>query len=398
VSNITKQKDKLNVLVVGAGMYVSGRNTPGYGTILPALNDLHIKGIINQIFVASTSHQSIILLKEKLNKLRKITNSDLRIKGLPEYGENPSCYLEAIELYNLDCAIVAVPDQFHYEIVSNLIQSKIHVLVVKPLTPTLSKSKELIKLTKTMNVYGLVEFHKRLDHANLKIKDSIDSGLIGDLLYVHVEYSQRRSIPSEIFSKWVEGTNIFQYLGVHYVDIIYFVTGYLPKRLVATGQKKLLINLGIDTYDSIQVLIEWENNEGNTFASTFLTNWIDPNTTSAMSDQSIKIIGSNGRIESDQKNRGVQIVTEDQGIEDVNPYFNQDYSVPGQRKKVFKGYGISSIKQFCFDVLNLKQNNNSISDFDHSRPTFSESIYSTSVIESVSKSLDNNSKWIIIKI
>ena len=89
-----------------------------------------------------------------------------------------------------------------------------------------------------MNVYGLVEFHKRLDHANLKIKDSIDSGLIGDLLYVHVEYSQRRSIPSEIFSKWVEGTNIFQYLGVHYVDIIYFVTGYLPKRLVATGQKK----------------------------------------------------------------------------------------------------------------------------------------------------------------
>ena len=38
-----------------------------------------------------------------------------------------------------------------------------------------------------------------------------------------------------------EQTNILQYLGVHYVDIIRFVTDAIPIRVMAIGQKKWLI-------------------------------------------------------------------------------------------------------------------------------------------------------------
>ena len=37
------------------------------------------------------------------------------------------------------------------------------------------------------------------------------------------------------------------------------------------------------------------------FTETILTNWIDPENSSAMSDQKIKFIGTKGRFEADQK-------------------------------------------------------------------------------------------------
>ena len=396
MNNLSKSNVKLNVLVVGAGMYVCGKNTDSFGTILPALNEMFIENKVQDIYVTATSSKSIDKLYKKVEGIKKLTKSSLNIIGLPKNGDNASSYLDSLEMFKPDCAIIAVPDQYHFDIASRLIERGIHLLLVKPLTPTIVQSKKLISLAKNNDVYGVVEFHKRLDAANLKLKDFISSGTIGDILYAHIEYSQRRVIPLEIFRSWIDGTNIFQYLGVHYVDIIYFVTGYTPTRLIATGQKTFLKNEGFNTFDAIQVLIEWQSNNGNSFTSTILTNWIDPNNTSAISDQKIKIIGSNGRIESDQKDRGLKIVTENHGIEDINPYFNQTYPLLSENRKVFRGYGIESIKQFCYDIIDLKLGLKSIKNFENSRPTFKDSLCSTAVIQAVDHSLNNNNEWVNI--
>lgn len=52
----------------------------------------------------------------------------------------------------------------------------------------------------------------------------------------------------------------------------------------------------------MQVVIEWERKDGGLFVSTHITNWIDPDETSAMSDQKINVVGTNGRFQADQKN------------------------------------------------------------------------------------------------
>ena len=46
-----------------------------------------------------------------------------------------------------------------------------------------------------MNVYGAVEFHKRWDWANLRLKYALEKELLGEPLYFHIEYSQRKVIP-----------------------------------------------------------------------------------------------------------------------------------------------------------------------------------------------------------
>lgn len=330
--------------------------------------------------------------------LNAMLGANLKIDILPKKGSDKASYKKALAKYDFDCAIISVPDHLHYKIASDIIRKNIHTMIVKPLTSKLKEAKSLEALANKRKVYGAVEFHKRFDEANLKLKDLINSKNLGDILYFAVEYSQKKSIPAKVFKDWAAKTNIFQYLGVHYVDLIHFLTGAKPLRVMATGQKNSLKRKGINTYDAIQALIEWKMPKtGNKFTSSILTNWIDPDTTSAVSDQKIKIIGTKGRCDSDQKNRGVQIVTQKEGIEDFNPYFSQFY--PGvDGKRVFKGYGEKSIRQFLIDVEDIKKGIKKAAYFCGKRPTFKDSLVSTAVIDVATRSLEKDNSWVKINL
>ncbi|NQT30416.1 MAG: Gfo/Idh/MocA family oxidoreductase [Candidatus Saganbacteria bacterium] len=388
----------LNVMVVGAGVYVCGKGTEGYGTILPALFQAQKEGIIGGIKIAATSSSSVKILRKKIADLNKIFSFALDIESFPKNGKkDQQAYKKIIESgFRPDCAIVSVPDHFHFKIVSYLLKRNIPCLVVKPLAPTLKEVKELIKLQQKNNVYGAVEFHKRFDRSNLKLKDVLTQGSIGDPLYFLVEYSQRKSVPTKKFAQWVDHTNIFQYLGIHYVDIIYFATRAVPLRVMALGQKSYLASRGIDNYDSIQCVVEWKSKNGSKFTSSFLTNWIDSEKSSAMSDQKIKVIGTKGRYEADQKKRGISIITDEQGIEEPNPDFCGFYGSAGKEDLSFAGYGVESILQFLKDVRSIKMGKQKPADLEGRRPTFKEALVPTAVLEAANQSLEQNGAWIKI--
>jgi len=268
--------------------------------------------------------------------------------------------------------------------------------MVKPLTPTIVEAKELISIAEKNNLFACVEFHKRYDETNLWIKKAISENKIGKLNYFTVDYSQRIDIPLKTFKGWSDKSNIFQYLGVHYVDLIYFLTKYKPIRIAAYETEGILKQKGINSYDSVHALIEWQG-VGGAFISSFNTNWIDPNCSSALSDQKYKVIGTEGRIECDQKNRGVELVTEGTGIQQINPYFS-DYLPDENGVLKFGGYGHTSIRIFLEDVVNLKSGKVSLEYLTGHRPSFVESLTSVAVVEAANKSMSNNSAWTEIEI
>ncbi len=376
-------------------MYVCGRGTDGYGTILPAIYEWKRQGRPGDVYIAGSHAEGIKTVKGKVKELNELFGFNITFKYFPEDNTcNPEAYKNAIsQMPKPACTIVAVPDHLHKKIAGDTIENKLHTLVVKPLAPTVQEVIELIKLQEKYNVYGAVEFHKRFDRSNIKLRDTIASGNIGDPLYFVIEYSQRKSIPTERFRAWVDSTNIFQYLGIHYVDIIYFSTGAVPQRVMAVGQKNWLSLKGINTYDSIQTIIEWKIPSGNTFTSSFFTNWIDPENTSAMSDQKIKVIGTKGRYEADQKKRGIYIVAEGKGIEEPNPDFCSMYGNKAEGIS-FQGYGIDSILQFLKDVTDIELGISEINALEGKRPTFRDAIISTVVIEAANRSIAENGRWI----
>ncbi len=386
--------DALNVLVIGAGMYACGRGTDGYGTILPALFEAaRTRQRIKSVTICSTTPASAKQAAEKASALAAFTGIDLPVATFPE--QTSQSYRDLLKNADrFDAAILAVPDDLHFEIASAAIDAGLHTLVVKPFVTTLADGIELTRRAEKQNVYGAVEFHKRFDVSNLTLRDRIERGDIGQPLNFVIEYSQRRCIPEEIFSAWAARTNIFQYLGVHYADMVYFVTGATPKRLCALGQKQRLIQQGIDTHDAIQVMIEWER-DGHRFTSTHLTHWVDPNSTSAMSDQRIKVIGTDGRIECDQKDRGIQVVTDTRGIEALNPYFSAFYGPAGSAR--FEGYGRDSIEGFIKDVQQIRAGNITAAKLNATprhRPTFRDALVSTAIVEAVNLGLQADGAWI----
>ena len=388
----------LAVLVIGAGMYVCGRGASTYGTVLPTLVQAQARGTIGNIAVVATSRDSIEALQTRLGELNARMGTHVQVKGYPAGPDrDPLAYRRALEeLPRPACAIVVVPDHLHASITADVIRAGVHPLVVKPLTPTVKEARQLIELGDDHDVYGAVEFHKRFDETNLLLRQTVADGCLGNVCYVTVEYSQRR-VMREIFRPWLDRTNIFQYLGVHYVDLIHFITGGRPVRALAMGQVSGATFGESPVYDAIQAMVEWQDpTTGRLFVSTIATNWIDPDSTSAMSDQKITVIGTQGRYQADQKHRGVQLVTQQGGVEDLNPYFSQLYEGADGDFAVH-GYGPRSIWQFLADVRDLVAGRCRRQELVEARPSFKNSLASTAVIEAVNRSLLQGGEWVAIE-
>ena len=389
----------IDVLLIGAGMHVSGRGTGGYGTVLPAVIQAHRDGLVGRVLVAVTSATSTQAVREKMAGLNSLLGTSVAMEGFPKSGQNPFAYREALDaLGKRGCVIIVVPDDLHLSTAKATIERRLPVMVTKPFTPTLAEAQELVSLSETLGVYGVVDFHKRWDLPNLKLRETIQAGRLGTPLYSVVEYSQRRMVPERVFRSWAEQANSFQYMAVHYVDILILALEAVPRRAMAIGQHGYLKEQSINTYDSVQALIEWDVPHSDIpFVSTFSTNWIDPNTTAALSYQSIKVIGTAGRFESDQRDRGLHIVTQVDGIEVINPYFTQSYPSPQGTAREYKGYGIDSIRTFLEDARGLLDGERTAADLEALRPTFRQALRSTAVVEAVNQSLRSKSEWVPVR-
>lgn len=373
-------------------MYVTGRNGTGNGTILSALAELSKTTTFGKVVIAALSNKNEAVVKETTKKINDLLSTNLNTQYIQLSDDNEKTFSDFLLEEKFDCSIVSIPDPLHYKYTRLLLEQKVHTLVVKPLVCSYSEGLDLFKLQRKNNLHCAVEFHKRFDETNLYTKKLLKEEVLGKLAYFTIDYSQRIEIPLNVFRGWADKTNIFQYLGVHYVDLIYFLTGFLPVKLMAVGTAGILEEKGINTFDSIHASVLWQNKNQVTFYSFFNVNWIDPSSSSALSDQKYKIIGSKGRIELDQKNRGVELVLQDIGVRHCNPYFSE-YLENTEGSLSFQGYAFKSISLFITDIEKIKQNKIKPESLENFRPSFKQALISAAVLEAVSYSLENNNCW-----
>jgi predicted dehydrogenase len=384
----------VNILVVGAGMYVTGRGTTGIGTVLPALAQISRQVAIEQVTVVATNGSNSALIESLTHRLNDSLGTALRV----QYRSIRGSIDETILDLPIDCAIVCVPDHLHFQIADALMRRHIHCLIVKPLVPTLDEARSLLRLQRANGLHCAVEFHKRFDEQNLVVRKMLREGRLGRPLYMVVAYSQRISIPLETFQTWASQTNIFQYLGVHYVDLIYFLTGLIPIRVSAVGTRGVLDAKGIQTWDSVHATIVWRRGESPEEMVTQLAiGWVDPPGTSALSDQKFLLVGSEGRMDLDQKDRGVTLVTAGGGIETVNPYFSM-LLADAFGTTTFQGYGFKSIERYVLDVCDVMAKRVAPKSIEATRPSLEQALVSTATVEAVNRSLLLDGAWSTIDV
>lgn len=369
-------------------MYVRGSAENDHGTIIPAILEGYKKNLINTVCFVSTKSKSANQCVKKITYLAKKLNIKYKKNTFNFFpGNGKFLYKSALKKYKPDAVIVSTPDHTHYQICKTVILNNKNLLVVKPLVSKNLEAKKLIKFTKGRKKIYQVEFHKRFDEANLVLKKLLIEKKFGSLKYCTVEYSQKNIIPKKYFKNWSSKTNSFQYLGIHYVDLILYLTGFVPKKIWAWEQSGYLKKRKINSPDCIQANIEWVKGREK-FNSYIITSWIDPNLSTATSDQKIHFVGDKLKYFSDQKNRGIFLTEENKGVKHLNPYFTNLFYGD---KYFFDGYGIKSIMNF-FECIRQKKKN-----FKELNKTFYDLLVTTKVIEAVNESIKFNGKQINIK-
>ncbi len=141
-------KNKINLLVLGSGMFTTGRGTDLFGTILPALFEAKMYEYLDDVVICSTSFESSIKAENKVKQLSKIYKKKINIFFYPNTEKRKLSLSNIVKKHKCNTSIISIPDHLHYEYTIKLLKLKLHCLVVKPMTTNKVFAKKMINLAK----------------------------------------------------------------------------------------------------------------------------------------------------------------------------------------------------------------------------------------------------------
>lgn len=254
-------KGTLNVAVVGAGLW--GRT--------------HL--------MAYRQHPRV-LLKRVCD-----VNFERAQKAAQEFG-GVACtdYHEVAQDDQIDAVSVATPDFLHCEVVVALLKAGKHVLVEKPLATDINEARAMVQAARASGKHLSVDFHNRWNPPVVAAKERIQSGLFGKPVMASARLANTLMVPRQMLS-WAGRSGPQWFLFPHIVDMICWLFERKARQVTAYGHKGVLQSMGIDAYDAVQALVQFED-----CSATFETAWIIPETWPQVVDFQVTLFGSKERI------------------------------------------------------------------------------------------------------
>lgn len=263
------------------------------------------------------------------------------------FGEEPWRNL-LNECPDLDVLGVATPDHLHTPVVLDALKSGVHVLTEKPLCLDIREADEILDAEEAAERIVAVDMHKRYDPDHLRIRGDIRDR-IGRPLYGTAYLEEPLAVSTSTF-KWAAQSDPFSYVGSHWVDLFLHYYQSKPAALTAVGQKMRLASEGIDAYDAVQVRVDFENG----MSIQFQNNWITPPDFEGPVNQGHEIVGTRGKIESDQQYRGFRWWQQGGGSRTANNHFTREVGRPAGQPPAHVGYGVDSITASLTAVCRFK--------------------------------------------
>ncbi len=193
--------DKMKVAVIGAGYW--GKN------LVRNLNEL---GILHA--VCDSNEQ----LREGLKK---------NYKSVRYYSD----WKDVLKNQDIKAIVIATPAVTHYEIAKEALLANRDVFVEKPLSLHIKEAEELILLAETKKQILMVDHILQYHPAIIKLKELIDTGVLGKLQYI---YSHRLNI-----GRLRREENILWSFAPHDISVILGLVEEQPQKVRAFGEAYL---------------------------------------------------------------------------------------------------------------------------------------------------------------
>jgi len=254
---MTKQSEELNVVVVGGGMIT-------HDQILPSLYHLQRQNAIGQIRVCALNSAPLAELAESKRFADAFPGQGFEpfpSLDVPPDKVHPDLFKEVISsLPPGNMVVVAVPDNFHAPVIQAALEHDQHVLAVKPLVPTYAEASEIEELAFARGLFVGVEYHKRFDRRSLDARGLYQAGRFGEFRCGEAKMIEPYYYRHSNFQNWFtkENSDPFTYVGCHYVDLVYFITGLRPVEISVRGVEGTFPNGNVG-YMWAQGRVVWEN-------------------------------------------------------------------------------------------------------------------------------------------
>jgi predicted dehydrogenase len=294
----------LDVVIIGGGMIT-------YDLLLPAVYHLQRTGYVNKIKICALDSAPLKALKNSKEIKEAFPGQDFEafpsVKE-PEKNKYPELYKEVIaKMKPRQIVIVAMPDQLHYPVVMEALKHNQHILCVKPLVLKYEQAAEIEKIAFGKGLFVGVEYHKRFDRRSLMAKRACGLKQFGEFVMGEAKLIEPYYYRSSNFQNWFtcDKTDPFVYIGCHYVDLVWFITGLKPVEVSVSGIRGKFPN-GNEAYMWANGRVRFENNA--------ILSVIDglgyPDQAAGSNEQNLQMFfegpGKTGMIKHNDQNRGVE--------------------------------------------------------------------------------------------
>ena len=154
------------------------------------------------------------------------------------------CYLSHKDLLDaetdLDAVSICTYNRTHAECTIYALNKGVNVLCEKPMSVTLDEAIEMRRAEKESGKILSIGFQPRMDPNMKKIKEIVESGVLGDIYYIQTGGGRRRGIPTPFGTTFIEdktaGIGAMGDIGCYSLDMVLNAIGY-PKPLTVSGYK-----------------------------------------------------------------------------------------------------------------------------------------------------------------
>lgn len=194
----------------------------------------------------------------------------------------------------IDAVVIATPAVTHADLTVRALSSGKHVFVEKPLALNLDDGKKMIEAAER-NKRILMVGHLLLYHpAVLTIKDYIDKGALGEILYI---YSTRVNL-----GRVREEENALWSLTSHDISVVLFLLQRMPQEVSAKGESYLRKNIE----DVVFLTLKFNNN----ILVQIHASWLDPHKI-----RKFTIVGTKKMVAFDDMEPSEKIRIYDKGVD-----------------------------------------------------------------------------------
>jgi predicted dehydrogenase len=222
----------LRIGLVGLGYW-----GPNYARVVGELPDCEL------VAIADTSPEALAFMEGRARHVRATMN--------------PADVLSADDV---DAVIVATPTTSHFQLAMEALEAGKHVLCEKPLAPTVAECDQLIAVAEQSGRILFVGHTFLFNPAVRRMRELIEHGSIGRLLYAHSVRTGLGPIRQDV--------NVLWDLAPHDLSILFFLFGDPPVTVSASGQSFLRE----DVEDVVFAQLSFENGG----IAGLHVSWLDP--------------------------------------------------------------------------------------------------------------------------